>query len=327
MIFTAGPPIMGLCFAAVGVLAYLPRTRPLALAYLAYTYAFDKSPSTGSNKSETMRKNMWWRWFSDFFPVKLVRSTPLSPEKKYIFGYHPHGIIGVGAICSFATEAVGFSALFPGLDVFLLTLPVNFRVPIIRQIWLCMGLCDSSKTTFKNLLSRGSGSTVVCVIGGAAEALQASPGTLELHLNRRKGFVRQGLIHGTSLVPVIGFGENDIWDVYQSGALEPVQSRLQKLFGFSMPIFFGRGVFTYGFGFLPHRRPINVVVGSAIDLPTIDPRVYKEEACLEDWLCKSEEGRKIVDEHHAKYAEGLMKLYDEYKDVYHKERTSEMVLV
>ena len=36
--------------------------------------------------------------------MTLVKTQDLPPDRRYVFGYHPHGIIGVGAIGSFATE-------------------------------------------------------------------------------------------------------------------------------------------------------------------------------------------------------------------------------
>ena len=48
------------------------------------------------------------------------------------------------------------------------------------------------------------------VLGGAAESLNAHPGKLELVLRGRKGFVRIALQTGASLVPCLGYGENDL---------------------------------------------------------------------------------------------------------------------
>ena len=49
-------------------------------------------------------------------------------------------------------------------------------------------------------------------IGGADEALHAAPGTCDLVLKRRKGFVRVAVQTGASLVPVIAFGENEMYN-------------------------------------------------------------------------------------------------------------------
>lgn len=78
---------------------------------------------------------------------------------------------------------------------------------------------------------------MLIVVGGAAESLDAHPGTNALTLLRRKGFVKFALKHGcvcvfflsmgfssfsssslanvfisASLVPVFGFGENNLWN-------------------------------------------------------------------------------------------------------------------
>ena len=56
-----------------------------------------------------------------------------------------------------------------------------------------------------------SGGQVAClVVGGAPEALLAKPGKPEIILEPRKGFIKLALQLGTDLVPVFGFGENDM---------------------------------------------------------------------------------------------------------------------
>ena len=37
------------------------------------------------------------------------------------------------------------------------------------------------------------------------------------------------------------------------------QEKVKSLIGVSPALFYGRGVFNYSFGFLPHRKPINTV--------------------------------------------------------------------
>ena len=61
----------------------------------------------------------WWKNFKNFFPITLVKTESLKPDGKYIFGYHPHGIISYGAFSTFATEGCDFSINFPGIRVHL----------------------------------------------------------------------------------------------------------------------------------------------------------------------------------------------------------------
>jgi len=67
----------------------------------------------------------------------IWQEADLPPDRPYLFGYHPHGIIGMyaqfgfglhkadrnrGAFATFATEGTGFSDYFPGILPHLLTL-------------------------------------------------------------------------------------------------------------------------------------------------------------------------------------------------------------
>jgi len=63
-------------------------------------------------------------------------------------------------------------------------------------------------------------------------------------LAKRKGFVRIALQTGAKLVPVIGFGENDLYDVKEPGPMRLWLQRWAKtLFGFTLPNPVGLGLF------------------------------------------------------------------------------------
>lgn len=67
-------------------------------------------------------------WLTEaYYPITTVKEADLPADQKYVFGYHPHGIISMGAACTFATESTGFSELFPGVICHLLTLGESAR--------------------------------------------------------------------------------------------------------------------------------------------------------------------------------------------------------
>jgi hypothetical protein len=70
------------------------------------------------------------------------------------------------------------------------TLSTNLNMPFLREFWLSLGICSADRKTFHNILAQ-PGRAIAVVVGGAAESLKASPGTLDLYLAHRKGFVRQ----------------------------------------------------------------------------------------------------------------------------------------
>eukprot|EP01006_Ploeotia_vitrea_P046058 TRINITY_DN66990_c5_g3_i4.p1 TRINITY_DN66990_c5_g3~~TRINITY_DN66990_c5_g3_i4.p1 ORF type:complete len:160 (-),score=79.35 TRINITY_DN66990_c5_g3_i4:998-1477(-) len=154
--------------------------------------------------------------------------------------------------------------------------------------------------------------TGIVVLGGAKESLDAHPGLYDLTLKNRKGFVKIALEHGSSLVPVFGFGENEVFEQIQNPRgswLRRLQDRLQTKLGFAMPLIKGRGVFQYKFGIMPHRRPIRVVVGAPIDVPKV---------------ARADITPELVNTYHTKYLEALQRLFDEYKDVYAPDRRTDL---
>lgn len=113
----------------------------ISIIYLVwYYYDFNKSEQ-GGRRWEFMRRWTIFKYFVDYFPIKLIKSAELDPGKNYIFGYHPHGIMSAGAFSNFGTEATGFSKLFPNIRPYLMTLAGQFRFPFYREFIMCSGKC------------------------------------------------------------------------------------------------------------------------------------------------------------------------------------------
>ncbi|KAL0576752.1 diacylglycerol O-acyltransferase 1 [Marasmius crinis-equi] len=263
--------------------------------------------------------------------VYLSVEADLPADRPYVFGYHPHGIIGMGAITAFATEATGFSADFPGIKPHLLTLTSNFKMPIYREILLALGICSVSKKSCSNILKSGPGSAITIVVGGAAESLSARPGTVDLTLRKRLGFIKVAIQHGADLVPVFSFGENDIYEQMpneKGTTVYEMQKKFQAVFGWTLPLFHGRGllnctystfekqmngfeqILTDNLGLLPYRRQIVVVVGKPIRVTQSD------KPQMEDVM----RVQKL-------YIDELTRIWHTYKDQFAKARTRELNII
>ncbi|TWU75472.1 hypothetical protein ED733_005040 [Metarhizium rileyi] len=288
-----------------------PLTWPILVPYLVHL-SFSNAATDGNlaYRSEWLRSLPLWKLFAGYFPAKLHKTFDLPPNRKYIFGYHPHGIISHGAWCAFATNALAFSDKFPGITNSLLTLDSNFRLPFYRDWILAMGIRSVSKESIRNILSKGGagndgqGRAVTIVIGGARESLQAQPGTFHLILKGRKGFVKMALRSGADLVPVIGFGENDLYDQLSPKThplVHKAQMILLKVFKFTIPALHGRGLLNYDVGLMPYRRAVNIVVGRPIEInEPLDEQPSQD----------------VIDKYHELYVEEVERLYNAYKDVF-----------
>ncbi|KAM8972538.1 diacylglycerol O-acyltransferase 2-like [Pelodytes ibericus] len=293
--------LMGTCVTILLLYMMFTSLWLIPVTYFTWLLIDWDTPERGGRRTEWVRRWAVWSRFREYFPIKLVPTSSLSPDRNYILGCHPHGILSSAAFCNFGTEAGGFSTLFPGVQPWLAVLAGIFRLPIFRDYVMSAGIVPVSKDSLRYLLSRcGSGNAIFIVVGGAAESLQSSPGEHTVTLTGRKGFVRLALQHGADLVPVYSFGENDL---YEQVRLSPdswgwrLQLLFQKHVGFAPCLFYGRGVFNQdGWGLNPIPRPITTVVGRPIRLP-YSPAPSEEE----------------VNQYHSLYTEGLKQLFDQHK--------------
>ncbi|KAL4759542.1 diacylglycerol acyltransferase type 2A [Aspergillus foveolatus] len=315
---------IAICLGVFFFTCAIPLSWPLLLPYLVHISLFSNAATSGSLKyrSDLLRSLPIWSLYASYFPARLHRSAPLLPTRKYVFGYHPHGIISLGAFAAFCTEALRFSKLFPGITNTLLTLDSNFRIPFYREYALSMGLASVSRESCENLLSKGGidgegmGRAITIVIGGARESLNASPGSLRLVLKRRMGFIKLAIRTGADLVPVLAFGENDLYEQVRSDShplIHKFQMLVKQTLGFTIPLFHARGVFNYDVGLMPYRRPLNIVVGRPIHVVQQQDRN------------KINDG--YIDQLHSEYVRELERLWEEWKDVYAKDRVSEIEIV
>ncbi|KAI8994312.1 diacylglycerol O-acyltransferase 1 [Gaertneriomyces sp. JEL0708] len=290
-------------------LLFTPKYTPWILAYIVFI-ALDPTPETGGRRIMLVRKMKLWKWMKDYFPISLVKTADLDPTKNYLFGYHPHGIIGLGAWTNFGTEASNFSHQFPGINVRLLTLQTNFHMPFWREVLLSLGICSVSRRSCDNILNRGPGHSCMIVVGGASESLLAFPGTNDLVVKKRLGFIKVALRNGASLVPVFSFGENDLWNQVANppGSLvRTFQVLFQKYLTFAPPLFFGRGIFQYNVGIMPFRRPVVSVVGRPIDCPKIENPSHE-----------------VIMLYQKRYLDALQEVYDQHKEQYAPKRKRDM---
>ena len=213
--------------------------RAIMVSYLAFIY-IDRSPSRGGylwaqscGLTSVLRRGFWWRWAASYFPATCHRTAPLSAETPYLFACHPHGVFGVAIQSVFGTDSTGFGILFPGVKVHLLGLKPIFMIPFFREWVMLHGHATPGRNTIIGLLRNKD--SVALAPGGAHESLDAFPGTMSLTI--RKGFVRCAMEGGASLVPVLTFGENEIYvqrENREGSKLRFLQLQCKRIFGFTV---------------------------------------------------------------------------------------------
>lgn len=136
-------------------------------------------------------------------------------------------------------------------------------MPFFRELALSLGAIMSSEKSLNCVLSKPEGGNVaVLMVGGAAEAFNCRPGSYKLVINRRKGFARVALKNGSPLVPVISFGETDVFSQIENpegSSVRKFQEWLKQYIGIAPAFPIGRGFFQYSYGIIPHRKPVTTL--------------------------------------------------------------------
>ncbi|KAF2880666.1 hypothetical protein ILUMI_25505 [Ignelater luminosus] len=289
----------------------------LAVLYLIWIWVFDKEVcEKGGRRIEWVRRWKIWKYSKEYFPINIIKDSKkveLDRKRNYLFCSFPHGLVATGAGIAFGNSHSTFQELFPEHTPHILTLRQNFLMPIFREYLLSVGACAASAKSINFLMSKPEGGNVaLLVVGGAAESFYCKPGQYHLVLKNRKGFVKLALKNGSPLVPVFSFGETDIYDQVsnpEGSLLRRYQEWVKKITGIVPIIPLGRGFFQYSFGLLPQRKPINVIVGTPIDVEKVEDPTQEQ-----------------IDSLHATFIKHLTDLFEEHKHKY-LEKPEETFLV
>ncbi|CCW64362.1 unnamed protein product [Phytomonas sp. EM1] len=298
-----------LALLATGFFLYGRYTAPWMLAYLIYIFTKGRPRFPVAKRMGFARARIW-RYYRDYFPTRcIIPATVRSrfdPARNYFFLYHPHGVVSFGAVVNFALDVNRASEALPGIQIHLQTLRFNFFIPFFRAALLATGAGDASATTIRQTLRAGAGESVMVVLGGSEEAVVSRPCTNDLILRKRAGFVRIALQEGVPLVPVYGFGENDVFEhaeIADAPVIKRVVAGVKRFTGVAIPMLKGAR-------FLPRRRPITVVVGEPLELPKIEAPTDAE-----------------IDFWRERYIDALQNLYETYRVVYDLKSTGLRVVM
>ncbi|KAG2813867.1 hypothetical protein PC129_g13581 [Phytophthora cactorum] len=173
---------------------------------------FSGAQKTGKgNEWEAVRMSNLWGLMSKFLRIKIIREQELDPKKKFIFGFHPHGILVLSRIAGFGRN---FVDVFPGIT-----------------------------TRFGNVLREKvlkEGNSIIVYPGGVPEIFPTDPNSKEtqLVLKNRLGFIKLAMRQGADLVPTFVFGEKWLYNMWTPS--KSVTDFFRKTFGIPVLIFWGK---------------------------------------------------------------------------------------
>uniref|UniRef100_A0A8C7ABN0 Acyltransferase n=1 Tax=Neovison vison TaxID=452646 RepID=A0A8C7ABN0_NEOVI len=273
----------------------------VSVLYLVWLFLDWDTPKQGGRRFEWIRNSAMWKHVRDYYPVKLVKTAELPPDRNYVLSVHPHGIMCMGAFCNFSTDVNGFSKKFPGIQTSVTGLDILFHLPVYRDYLMSYGEPGAEQEEAAIPSQPPLPPGVVKSMSWGRNTVYSTYTKYVLIGQHRKAQYTLISQEPASLVPVYSFGENDIFK-FKAFATNSWQYMCQitfkRIMGFSPCIFWGRGLFSANsWGLLPFARPITTVVGRPIPVPQrLDPT--EEE----------------VDHYHMLFMEALEQLFEDHKE-------------
>mmetsp|Transcript_18253 Transcript_18253/g.44820 ORF Transcript_18253/g.44820 Transcript_18253/m.44820 type:complete len:444 (-) Transcript_18253:241-1572(-) len=134
----------------------------------------------------------------------LVREAELDPKRQYMFGWAPHGLLGV---CRTGSAGSWWNEAFPGIFGRWGSFGMAYYIPGAREFSLLVGAVDASKEVLRDRIKDGD--SIHLLPGGIREMMLTDENSTDTKvvLINRSGFVRLAWEAGLDLVPVYCFGE------------------------------------------------------------------------------------------------------------------------
>lgn len=264
----------------------------LALVYASYSYT-DGSENTRERHSPWVQSIMACIFvpFSRHYLSYSIhyRSTSNSPEdnkvlkksvKNYlstetddvaIFAASPHGLIA---------SATAFLVITPYKQYWnqavLCVHKHLFKIPFLRELFLALGLVNVTSENMRHQLKDARRS--ICLVpGGSREMVLNKENPIQ---SKHKGFLILAFKENIPVIPILHFGQEDVFPSYSTPWLDKVRLVFLDWFGYPFPCWF----------FGPFPRKLTSVV-----LNPIDPTLYEtDDAFIEKYYTTVKEMHSVI---------------------------------
>eukprot|EP00049_Salpingoeca_infusionum_P004109 m.74908 g.74908 ORF g.74908 m.74908 type:complete len:1110 (-) comp12420_c0_seq3:358-3687(-) len=197
------------------LLLFLTKIFPTAMIVIwlaiivGYLWTYRNEPSvSGSRELKQLRGSPLVEAIASYFNVQIIKNFEgnLDPAHRYIFGFHPHGIIPV--TCGYIARIRAWQREFPNIFPAILSSSIVHFIPVMRDVLQYLGGREVSKYVFlKALKDVGS---VMLIPGGQLEMTFSTSSTEAVTVDTsHKGFVKLALeeamvLHEAAQLEMVG---------------------------------------------------------------------------------------------------------------------------
>jgi hypothetical protein len=153
-----------------------------------------------------------------------------SPPTTSIFIWQPHGLISISSVLFNSLRICRHPLYTPNHAV---SMPFFHYLPVFGDIARYVGSIPSDYKNIEKTLNKKE--SVSIMLGGIREMMTAEPYHIKLFIRKRTGIFRLALTTGTPIVPVLTYGENELFPPLHNTLVDTINSTLYEKFGLYIP--------------------------------------------------------------------------------------------
>jgi 1-acyl-sn-glycerol-3-phosphate acyltransferase len=200
---------------------------------------------------------------------------------------HPHGLFSMAPFFHWCIGATEWPADRP---VRVAMHSIFFKIPIVREIIEFHGIIQATESSIRSYLEKGE--SVAILTGGVQEQNLTQSHHMKIVLRKRKGFLRIARSLGVPIVPILTFGENELFPPLTGPWIDWGKRLLKKELGITIPIPTWQSIVNWS-SLL--QRPLDPPVVTWIGEPILSGRMSDVIAGIEELYQK---GRSSADAEH-----------------------------
>jgi hypothetical protein len=140
-----------------------------------------------------------------------------------LYMWHPHGMLSLTPILHTIRKKLGKIAC----------VQIFHKIPIVRDMYHFVGSIPADYSAMRTCLEKESLSVIP---GGIREMMLSGSKTMRLVLNERIGVFKLALETGTPIVPIITFGEDELFPPLDMPILRSINQWLYSNWKFAVPL-------------------------------------------------------------------------------------------
>jgi hypothetical protein len=156
----------------------------------------------------------------DSFPV--IYPNKFAHNTQYIYCFHPHGLFTISHYLHIGTNFTNWK----DKNIKGTALHILWKLPFGKELTESYNFVQSNYEDMKNVLTQTKSLSVT--LGGVKEMPLSRDNKITLNIAKKRGIFKMALETGVPIVPVIVYGENEIYKIYNNKIFTYINNFLLK---------------------------------------------------------------------------------------------------